>query len=87
MQFSPQDFASSDQSVDISKPNMFKRIAMGLVATVFLFVLSPVVVGISEALMSNACVNATVCLFYKLIVPAYILGGIFGIIKFVWSGD
>jgi hypothetical protein len=85
MAFSPQDFSQGSTIVEESKPNMLKRLAMGLVAAVFLFVVSPIVVAISTALQSNVCVNPTVCLFYKFIVPGYILGGIFGIVKYVWS--
>jgi uncharacterized membrane protein YqgA involved in biofilm formation len=83
----PSDFSQSSPTPEFQKPNMLKRIAMGLVAAVFLFIISPIVVSISEALMGDVCVNVTTCLFYKFIVPAFILGGIFGVVKYVWSGD
>lgn len=84
---SVEDFSQGSQTQEFQKPNMLRRIAMGLVAAVFLFVFSPVIVAISDALQGDVCSTPIVCLFYKFIVPAYILGGIFGIVKYVWSGD
>ena len=83
--FSPSDFSQGTNTVDVQNPNLPKRLLQGLLAAILLFVLSPIVVAISNAMEGYVCGNPTVCLFFKFIVPAYILGGIFGIIRYVWS--
>jgi hypothetical protein len=87
MTFNPSDFSQSPQSEEPSKPNLFQRIAQGIAAIVFLILFSPVIVGIHTALSSNVCGNPTVCLFFKFIVPAFILGGIVAAIKYMWGRD
>lgn len=64
---------------------MLLRIIQGIVAAVFLFIFAPILVGFSDSMQPSVCTSAMVCLFFKFIVPAVILGGIFGIIKFIWG--
>jgi lipopolysaccharide/colanic/teichoic acid biosynthesis glycosyltransferase len=85
MTFSPPDFSQSAPTEISSPPNLFQRIAQGIAAVVFLILFSPVIVGVHTALSSSVCGNPTVCLFYKFIVPAFILGGIIGAVKYMWS--
>jgi len=85
MAFSPSDFSQSSQTQEIEKPNMLLRIIQGIVAAVFLFIFAPILVGFSDTMQPSICTSPLVCLFFKFIVPAVILGGIFGIIKFIWG--
>jgi hypothetical protein len=85
MAFSPEEFSQGSPSEEPSKPNLFLRIAQGIAAIVFVVLFTPVIVGIHSALLSYVCDNPTVCLFFKFIVPAFIIGGIAGAIRYMWS--
>ena len=89
MAFSPEDLSQSMPSQNFSeseKPqNLFQRIALGIVAIVFLIIFAPILVSISSGVVDTVCTEPTVCLFFKFIVPAFILGGIIGAIKYVWD--
>ncbi len=86
MTFNPDDFSQSSPTVEnTSPPNLFQRIAIGICAIVFLIIFTPIIVGIHTALSSQVCANPTVCLFYKFIVPGFVLGGIITAIKYMWS--
>lgn len=85
--FNTSDFSNSSPTENFTKPNLFQRIAQGIAAVVFLILFSPVIVGIHTALTSSVCGNPTVCLFFKFIVPAFILGGIIGAVKYMWSKE
>jgi hypothetical protein len=83
--FNPSDFTNSAPTENFTPPNLFQRIAQGIAAVVFVLLFSPVILGISDGLLSSVCVNPTVCLFFKFIVPAFILGGTIGAVKYMWS--
>jgi hypothetical protein len=85
MTFDSSQFSNSSPTQFSSPPNLFQRIAQGIAAIVFLLLFTPVIFGISEALLPNVCTNATTCLFFRFIVPGFILGGITGAIKYMWD--
>jgi len=85
LNITPSDFTQSEPTQISQNPNLLQRIAQGIAAIVFLILFSPVIVGIHTALTTQTCGNPTVCLFYKFIVPAFILGGIIGAVKYMWS--
>lgn len=68
-------------------PNKFQRLLQGILMAIFLFILAPVIVEISDGMQPLVCGNPTTCLFFKFIVPAVIIGGIFAILKYVWRND
>jgi len=67
--------------------NKFQRILQGILMAIFLFIFAPILVNISDGMQPLVCGNPTICLFFKFIVPAVIIGGIFGILKYVWRDD
>jgi hypothetical protein len=67
--------------------NMFQRVLQGIIMAIFLFIISPILVYISNSMQPLVCGNPLICLFFKFIVPATILGGIFGILKYIWRND
>lgn len=83
--FNPSDFANSEPTENRTPLNLFQRIAGGIAVIVFLILFAPVIVGFHSALTSEVCVNPTTCLFFKFIVPAFILGGIIAAIKYMWD--
>ena len=85
LNITPSDFTQSEPTQISQNLNLLQRIAQGIAAIVFLILFSPVIVGIHTALTTQTCGNPTVCLFYKFIVPAFILGGIIGAVKYMWS--
>ena len=85
MTFDSSQFSNSAPTEISSPPNLFQRIARGILAIVFLLIFTPIIFGISEALLPNVCTNPTVCLFFRFIVPGFVLGGIAGAIKYMWD--
>lgn len=87
MTFNSSDFSQESPTEKTTNPNMFQRIAGGIAVIVFIILFAPIIVGFHSALTSQVCVNPTTCLFYKFIVPAFVLGGIIGAIKYMWNKD
>jgi hypothetical protein len=83
--FNNSEFAQ--ESPTEKNESMASRIIKGIMMAIFLFAISPVLVGISDGMQPYVCGNPTVCLFFKFIVPAVILGGVFGIIKYIWRSE
>jgi lipopolysaccharide/colanic/teichoic acid biosynthesis glycosyltransferase len=83
--FDSSAFGQNSQTENYEKPNLFKRLLMGIVAIIFLILFLPVLSAIHSAISPYVCSNPTVCLFFKFIVPAFILGGIMAGIKEVWG--
>jgi len=85
MNFNTGDF--SQESPTEKNTNMFQRIIQGIVMAIFLFIFAPILVSISDSMQPLVCGNPLICLFFKFIVPATILGGIFGILKYIWRDN
>jgi uncharacterized membrane protein len=85
MAFDSSAFGQNSQTEIFEKPNLLKRIIMGIVAIVFLIVFLPALMGIHSAITPYVCTEPTVCLFYKFIVAAFIIGGIIAAIREMWG--
>jgi hypothetical protein len=85
MNFNTGDF--SQEAPTEKNTNMFQRIIQGIVMAIFLFIFAPILVSISDSMQPLVCGNPLICLFFKFIVPATILGGIFGILKYIWRDN
>jgi len=85
MSFPTGEFSQQEQTMEVSNPNMFQRVGMGILIIIFLIVFAPIIVAIHSAMQPLVCINPTLCLFYKFIVPAFILGGIIAALKFIWT--
>lgn len=84
------NFSSNEFSQDSPTPkstNMFQRIIQGILMAIFLFIFAPILVTISDGMETLVCTSPIICLFFKFIVPAIILGGVFGIFKYVWRNE
>jgi membrane protease YdiL (CAAX protease family) len=76
--------AFSQESPTEKNTSMPARIVQGILMAIFLFIFAPVLVAISDGMQPYVCGTPIVCLFFKFIVPAIILGGIFSIFKYIW---
>jgi len=80
--FNSSEFAQDSPTE--KNTSMPARIVQGILIAIFLFIFAPVLVAISDGMQPLVCGTPLVCLFFKFIVPATILGGIFAIFKYVW---
>ena len=83
--FDTSAFSGGGETYQPENPNLLKRIILGIVAFVFLVIISPVLVSISDGVLSYVCVNVITCLFFKFIVPVFIIAGILKVVKDVWG--
>jgi len=82
----PEEFPQNSLTENFEKPqNLLQRIMIGILAVVFLIIFTPIIVSISSAVIDGVCTEPLVCLFFKFIVPAFILGGIIRAVKYVWD--
>lgn len=84
--FPMSDFSQGGEIAIPEKPNLLIRVFMGIIAVIFLIIFSPVLVSIAQAVDSTVCVNPITCLFFRFIVPAVIIGGIYRAVKYIWEG-
>lgn len=83
--FSPSDFSNSSPTEEPRNQNLFQKIGAGIAAVVFIILFTPVIVNIHTSMLSEVCVNPTTCLFFKFIVPSFIIGGIIAAVRYIWG--